>query len=173
MLALEIIECLTHCLVLDCFKNNFLASFSTPTSGAKLIIGDLSQGNRRDLFTPYLSLKPAQKALTWKQYTHIPRSEGIKFSSILMMEEKSKDGTVPLILIPHGGPVTAFTTNFLPMPYFFAQAGFAVLLVNFRGSIGRGQESVDSLFGFEGKWFSLKELKQIGAQNNNESRKKQ
>lgn len=53
----------------------------------------------------------------------------------------------PLIVMPHGGPNSAFATDFMLYPACLAALGFAMTLVNFTGSIGFGQESVDALVG--------------------------
>ena len=41
-------------------------------------------------------------------------------------------------------------TTFVREVKFFQELGYAVLFVNFRGSIGAGQDSVDSLLGHVG-----------------------
>ncbi|KAG5450721.1 X-ray repair cross-complementing protein 6, partial [Clonorchis sinensis] len=52
-----------------------------------------------------------------------------------------------LIVFPHGGPHTAFTSSWSPMLVGFVASGFACLMVNYRGSLGYGQESLRSLLG--------------------------
>ncbi|XP_073982088.1 acylamino-acid-releasing enzyme-like isoform X3 [Rhodnius prolixus] len=54
---------------------------------------------------------------------------------------------VPLIVWPHGGPHSSSSNTYSLLYNFFAQLGFAILLVNYRGSIGAGQSSVDWLPG--------------------------
>ncbi|KAK9512175.1 hypothetical protein O3M35_000652 [Rhynocoris fuscipes] len=54
---------------------------------------------------------------------------------------------VPLIVWPHGGPHSAYSNAYSMLYNFFCQLGFAILLVNYRGSIGAGQSSVDWLPG--------------------------
>ncbi|CAI5509579.1 unnamed protein product [Closterium sp. Naga37s-1] len=51
----------------------------------------------------------------------------------------------PLLVVPHGGPHGVSTTNFV-MPYAYLCAlGYAVLHVNYRGSLGFGEEALQSL----------------------------
>jgi acylaminoacyl-peptidase len=53
----------------------------------------------------------------------------------------------PLIVMPHGGPNSGFATDFMLYPACLAAMGFAQCLVNFTGSIGFGQDSIDGLVG--------------------------
>jgi len=46
----------------------------------------------------------------------------------------------PLMVIIHGGPTSAATSAWNPQAQFFATRGYAVLLVNYRGSTGYGRE---------------------------------
>ncbi len=56
-------------------------------------------------------------------------------------------GGLPLVLVPHGGPHAAFSTAFGAHHAFLAASGVAVLLVNYRGSTGYGDEALASLPG--------------------------
>jgi dipeptidyl aminopeptidase/acylaminoacyl peptidase len=44
----------------------------------------------------------------------------------------------PLVLVIHGGPASASTVKFAPLPQLLAAAGFIVFQPNYRGSINRG-----------------------------------
>ncbi|XP_028680780.2 acylamino-acid-releasing enzyme isoform X1 [Erpetoichthys calabaricus] len=54
---------------------------------------------------------------------------------------------LPLIVIPHGGPHSVFVTEWQLSPAVLCRMGFALLLVNYRGSIGFGQDNILSLPG--------------------------
>lgn len=69
------------------------------------------------------------------------------FNAIYFGPENGQDHDVPLIVWPHGGPHSAFTDDFKMEAALFALLGFGMLLVNYRGSIGAGQESVEFLLG--------------------------
>lgn len=56
-------------------------------------------------------------------------------------------GKTPIILFPHGGPHAANIPTFMLPPVFFAFLGYAVLNVNYRGSLGFGKDFVDALPG--------------------------
>ena len=55
--------------------------------------------------------------------------------------------SVPLIVWPHGGPHSVLTTDFKTIVMFFCQLGYGVLYVNYRGSLGFGEDNVRSLLG--------------------------
>ena len=47
--------------------------------------------------------------------------------------------SIPLVLVPHGGPHSAFNTAFIPQyTYLSMSLGAAVLMVNYRGSTVKG-----------------------------------
>lgn len=49
--------------------------------------------------------------------------------------------------MPHGGPHSCYPTSFFTGYAFLVTVGFNVLLVNFRGSTGFGEDSIQSLPG--------------------------
>ena len=53
----------------------------------------------------------------------------------------------PTLLVPHGGPHTAYSTQFIPSISFLAACGYNVLTVNYRGSTGFNEEFLQSLPG--------------------------
>ena len=79
-----------------------------------------------------------------------PAFAKVKFSSVFIGPEKGETGSVPLILLPHGGPHSMLPASYSREINFFNRMGFGVLYVNFRGSLGVGQDSVDSLLGLVG-----------------------
>jgi dipeptidyl aminopeptidase/acylaminoacyl peptidase len=59
-------------------------------------------------------------------------------------------GPYPLVLDIHGGPHSQWMEQFFPRVQAFVDAGFAVALVNYRGSTGYGQEWRDAIIGRPG-----------------------
>jgi dipeptidyl aminopeptidase/acylaminoacyl peptidase len=57
------------------------------------------------------------------------------------------DGPFPVIMLVHGGPTWLDTDRFSPEVQSYVDAGFAVGMVNYRGSIGYGAEWRDTLIG--------------------------
>jgi len=59
---------------------------------------------------------------------------------------KNRAKSLPLMVIPHGGPWDRDFICFNPEIQFFVNRGFAVLQMNFRGSIGYGRELFEAGF---------------------------
>jgi dipeptidyl aminopeptidase/acylaminoacyl peptidase len=57
------------------------------------------------------------------------------------------DGPFPVIMLVHGGPTWYDADRFYPEAQAYVDAGFAVGLVNYRGSVGYGREWRDTLIG--------------------------
>ena len=62
-----------------------------------------------------------------------------------MVRPKSNNGC--LVVLPHGGPHSCFVGDFSSHVAIMYQLGYSILLVNYRGSTGNGQDSIDSLPG--------------------------
>jgi acylaminoacyl-peptidase len=85
---------------------------------------------------------------TWPEHGNIK----VPVASILLLPDcASSSSKVPLIVIPHGGPHTCMSTAYIPShSYLVKHGGYAVLLVNYRGSTGFGQAALESLTGNAG-----------------------
>jgi hypothetical protein len=97
---------------------------------------------------------PPEDGLEAQRADPARRYEGI----LLMPRSPAKDaaGLRPLIVVPHGGPHSVTTTQYLPAyAYLAIKLDAAVLHVNYRGSSGFGQGSVDSLLGRIGERLSV------------------
>lgn len=66
---------------------------------------------------------------------------------ILTLPSVGSSKKAPVILFPHGGPHSCSTTAFALSVAFLTHLGYAVIQVNYRGSIGFGQSYVDCLPG--------------------------
>src|SRR5690606_2971046 len=58
----------------------------------------------------------------------------------LTLPRHGADKKLPTIIFPHGGPISRNDDSFNYWSQFFANKGFAVLQMNFRGSSGQGLE---------------------------------
>ena len=83
----------------------------------------------------------------------------IRFSALLHLPSRSAHNC-PLIVFPHGGPHSAFVHEWSTYVGGFLRLGFAVLKVNYRGSIGQGQDSIECLPGHVGD-YDVKDVHQV------------
>uniref|UniRef100_A0AAR2IPU7 acylaminoacyl-peptidase n=1 Tax=Pygocentrus nattereri TaxID=42514 RepID=A0AAR2IPU7_PYGNA len=73
---------------------------------------------------------------------------GLNFGAVLLKPEStSKRVKFPLVVFIHGGPHSHFAAEWNVNAAALTKLGFAVLMVNYRGSTGFGQDSIDSLLG--------------------------
>jgi acylaminoacyl-peptidase len=74
------------------------------------------------------------------------RNDGLRIQSwLLRPRDAAPDAKLPLILEIHGGPFACYGDRFSIKHQCFAAAGYAVLLVNPRGSIGYGEAFAQAL----------------------------
>lgn len=66
--------------------------------------------------------------------------DGRRIPGYLTLPPTGPKTNLPLILHPHGGPWARDSYRFNPEVQFLASRGFAVLQVNYRGSVGFGRE---------------------------------
>ena len=60
------------------------------------------------------------------------------------------EGPAPMIAYPHGGPHSNTPSMFVGLFGYFVSLGYHVLLVNYRGSLGFGQDELEGLCGRSG-----------------------
>lgn len=68
----------------------------------------------------------------------------LNFQSFLVQAKSRND---VLVVFPHGGPHSAYGCEYSPHVAIMFSLGYSVLLINYRGSTGFGQNSIDSLPG--------------------------
>ncbi|XP_050412759.2 acylamino-acid-releasing enzyme isoform X1 [Patella vulgata] len=141
--------------VLDVYKDKIILSCSSPNTPHFLMIGNLNSKNidesiKWNKLSEEVALPNISYDLTVLQPTvdRVNTNYGnLDCESILISNKENSISKPPLILFPHGGPHTTFDTSFMLYVAGFCQSGYSVLLVNYRGSLGFGQNSVNSLLG--------------------------
>ena len=68
--------------------------------------------------------------------------DGLEINGYLTIPKNSNGKNLPLIINPHGGPASRDIWTYNPEHQFFASRGYAVLSMNFRGSLGYGRNHV-------------------------------
>lgn len=74
-----------------------------------------------------------------KRYDYKAR-DGVDIEAYLTLPNNSKGKRLPTIIFPHGGPISRDDDSFDYWTQYFANKGYAVLQMNFRGSSGQGLE---------------------------------
>lgn len=70
-----------------------------------------------------------------------------EFNYMYFGPKGGKEKSLPLIVAIHGGPHGSYANMFFLEPALLVSLGFAVLQVNYRGSIGMGSDNVEYLQG--------------------------
>lgn len=116
--------------------------------------GDRSTGDLIEVGAEYPEL--AATAVSGKQSTTIRARDGLQLATFTTLPRGRKldDGgaPLPLVLLPHGGPASRDGNDFDIWSEFLASRGYAVLQVNFRGSVGYGthfRTRANQRWGFE------------------------
>ncbi|XP_074007514.1 acylamino-acid-releasing enzyme-like [Numenius arquata] len=142
--------------VLTIDRDILVATFSTPSCPHTLKVAVLpSAGLEAQLQWVCLQDAPPVPGISWGIRTLRPPPEqehpqygGLDFDAILLRPSEDRAAQKhPLVVMPHGGPHSVFMAGWMLYPAALCRMGFAVLLVNYRGSLGFGQDSVASLLG--------------------------
>ncbi|XP_061202925.1 acylamino-acid-releasing enzyme isoform X1 [Neopsephotus bourkii] len=142
--------------VLTIDRNILVASFSTPSCPPALKVAMLPEAGQ-EAQVRWVCLQEASPVpnISWGIRTLQPPPEqenpqyaGLDFDAILLRPSEGPAAQKPpLVVMPHGGPHSVFAAGWMLYPAALCRMGFAVLLVNYRGSLGFGQDSVASLPG--------------------------
>ncbi|XP_061473814.1 acylamino-acid-releasing enzyme-like isoform X6 [Rhineura floridana] len=135
-------------------------SCSSPNCPPSLVVGVLPPaGSELELQWTSVEKASVLPDTEWKTLTVHPtvtvegnHDAGQAFEALLLSPQESKRGEniFPLVVSPHGGPHAVFDACWCPKMACLCQLGFAVLMVNYRGSLGFGQASIESLISHVG-----------------------
>ncbi|XP_077369658.1 acylamino-acid-releasing enzyme-like isoform X1 [Festucalex cinctus] len=137
-------------------RDLMVASCSSPNCPPSLRVGFLPmRDSEEEVIWTTLEESEAIPEIDWQILTFTPPSEqdnsqypGLDFEALLIKPKEVKDGVkLPLIVTPHGGPHSVTVAAWLLSPAVQCRLGFATLLVNYRGSLGFGQDNILSLPG--------------------------
>ncbi|XP_077541030.1 acylamino-acid-releasing enzyme-like isoform X1 [Haemaphysalis longicornis] len=128
-------------------KENFIvASLSALNSTPHVVVGTLTPEGTVSAWIPLEPDDNKVSGISWYILQFSPPDESnMIFEATLVTPKNETD--LPLIVWPHGGPHSAFHAGFQLYPVLFVKCGFAVLLVNYRGSRGFGEDNLRSLLG--------------------------
>ncbi|XP_014809061.1 PREDICTED: acylamino-acid-releasing enzyme-like [Calidris pugnax] len=130
-----------------------VATCSAPNRPPSLVVAVLPPaGQELPLCWVPVEDTPTVPGVTWKTLTiqppcggQTPATHGTQAFQALLLSPPDGTAPHPLVVCPHGGPHAVFDARWRPSMAALCQLGFAVLLVNYRGSLGFGQASIRSL----------------------------
>ncbi len=71
-------------------------------------------------------------------------SDGLEIPAYLTLPKGFSEKGLPTVIVPHGGPWGRDTWGYNSLAQFFANRGYAVLSMNFRGSTGYGKKFLNA-----------------------------
>ncbi|ABM16685.1 peptidase S9, prolyl oligopeptidase active site domain protein [Mycolicibacterium vanbaalenii PYR-1] len=148
---------------LENLSDGDVGRLSSDESGLRWVVGfnhdrdpgatylyDHSTGESRLLFRPMPHLDPEQ--LAPMRPVTITSRDGLALHSYLTLPVGVQPEGLPLVLVVHGGPWYRDSWGFDAGVQMLANRGYAVLQVNFRGSLGYGKAFLKAAVGeFAGK----------------------
>ncbi len=115
---------------------------SSPSDPGGIFVATPANGQVSLITANYPGLTPDQ--LGSVQSVRYKARDGKKIPAFVTLPRKVDESggldKVPFIVLPHGGPYARDSKRFDYLAQYFATRGFAVLQMNFRGSIGYGKE---------------------------------
>jgi dipeptidyl aminopeptidase/acylaminoacyl peptidase len=106
-------------------------------------------GKRLPVTSLNAEIAPGLAALDWRTHRW-KSSDGLEIEGLLALPRDRGNGPLPLVVLVHGGPTGCWSWMFAPaygLSQIFAAAGYATLLPNVRGSVGRGPEFAEANLG--------------------------
>ena len=135
-LDLAIPDADNHIVSMSHDKNRYIVESSSATHAGSYLLGDRKDKSMMFLLDKYSELKP--ELMVAKQKIHYKARDGLTIEGFLSTPLGYKQGAIPTIIFPHGGPISFDDDGFDYWTQFFANRGYAVLQMNFRGSHGYG-----------------------------------
>jgi dipeptidyl aminopeptidase/acylaminoacyl peptidase len=85
-----------------------------------------------------------RESLSQMKSIHYKSSDGLEIPAYLTLPKGIPEKNLPTIIFPHGGPWARDFWGYNGYAQFFANRGYAVLSMNFRGSTGYGKKFLDA-----------------------------
>ena len=110
---------------------------------------DIASGKASVLGEEYPTIKSADVGST--KMIEYKSADGLTIHAVLTLPPGREEKNLPLIVMPHGGPIARDRPGFDWWVQAFATRGYAVLQPNFRGSDGYGEDFIAAGFGQWGR----------------------
>ncbi|MDO6774484.1 prolyl oligopeptidase family serine peptidase [Shewanella sp. 3_MG-2023] len=117
-------------------ERRYIVFATSPTQPGLYLYGDRDANRLEVIATKYSQLTP--DVLVQPQAMSYTARDGLEIPSYLTLPKGREAKNLPTIIFPHGGPNSYVGEEFDYWAQFFANRGYAVLQMNFRGSAGYG-----------------------------------
>ncbi|GFV86658.1 acylamino-acid-releasing enzyme [Trichonephila clavipes] len=141
------------CSVLDVHNNIIVAAMSSPNIEPCVVVGHIKPNDKELIEWKHLdSSAPIRHSdINWEIIRMFPEIANKDYPDldyeIVVISPNEMRKKCPLIVLPHGGPHSCFTAGFLSRRIGFVKLGYILCIVNYRGSIGFGENNLRSLPG--------------------------
>ncbi len=126
----------------DAMENQWLISVYSDTDPGEIHLLDRTTKKITFQYRPRPKLKPEQ--LAQMMAITYPSVDGLEIPAYLTTPRGKVATNLPLMVVPHGGPWARDYWGYNRYAQFWANRGYAVLSMNFRGSTGYGKRFLDA-----------------------------
>ena len=123
-------------------ERRYLVYSTGPIESGTYFYGDRDKGELYPIAYRYSQLPP--EVLSRPKKVNYNARDGLAIEAFLTTPKNTEAKHLPTIIFPHGGPISYDSTSFDYWAQFFANRGYAVLQMNFRGSAGYGYQFMTS-----------------------------
>lgn len=117
-------------------ERRYIVMSTSATDSGTYFLGDRDAKTLVPIAYRYKQLLPELMATT--QTINYKARDGLSIEGFLTIPKDSSKNKLPAIVFPHGGPISYDNNSFDYWTQYFANRGYAVLRMNFRGSDGYG-----------------------------------
>jgi dipeptidyl aminopeptidase/acylaminoacyl peptidase len=117
-------------------KNKFIVFSTSATESGTYYLGQRSPLKLEAIAFKYKNLAP--DVLSPVTHIEYKARDGLAIEAFLTLPKDKPAKNLPTLMFPHGGPIARDNAAFDYWSQFFANKGYAVLQMNFRGSSGQG-----------------------------------
>jgi dipeptidyl aminopeptidase/acylaminoacyl peptidase len=121
-------------------EQTFVIRTSSDIDDGTYAVLDLNAKTLETLGTGYPELMQVKEQLARVQSIRYPAADGVEIPGYLTVPVGKRAEKLPMVVMPHGGPIARDGWYFDWLVQFLANRGYAVLQMNFRGSSGYGYE---------------------------------
>ena len=121
----------------DAAEQHLVVTFNHDRDPGATFLYDRRSGSAELLLRPYPWLDPDH--LAPMAPVQVTSRDGLELHCYLTLPVGLEPRGLPMVLVVHGGPWTRDAWGYQPVVQFLANRGYAVLQVNYRGSVGFGK----------------------------------